>query len=156
MPQVLAMTVTTRKPAVGPCIEGGSVGKNGYSTVTVDGRTRNAHRVAYEQRYGPIADGLHLDHLCRNRPCVNPEHLEPVTQAENNRRAAEDQATCANGHPRTPDNLIVEMEMGAERRRCQVCRRADRARAGRQYRATHRDKINADQRARRASQKATS
>jgi len=47
---------------------------------------RRAHRVAYETFVGPIPDGLHLDHLCRNRSCVNPAHLEPVTARENLRR----------------------------------------------------------------------
>lgn len=45
-----------------------------------------AHRVVYTERVGPVPDGLHLDHLCRVALCVNPDHLEPVTQQENNRR----------------------------------------------------------------------
>ena len=45
-----------------------------------------AHRLVWEQRVGPLEVGMVLDHVCRNKMCVNPEHLEPVTRAENNRR----------------------------------------------------------------------
>jgi len=66
---------------------------SGYGNLYVgrgaDGRKKYApaHRVAYELLVGPIPAGLSLDHLCRNRSCINPQHLEPVTVAENNRRA---------------------------------------------------------------------
>ena len=74
-------------PADGGCILwGGHLSKWGYGRVTYKGRLVQAHRVAYELFKGPIPEGLQLDHLCRVRNCVNPDHLEPVTPSENTLR----------------------------------------------------------------------
>lgn len=68
-------------------------------------RTYGAHRISYELSVGPIPDGLQLDHLCRVRSCVNPDHLEPVTQRENLVRAEGfiarqvRSSLCPKGHP---------------------------------------------------------
>lgn len=67
---------------------------NGYAVIATSGKgVARAHRVAYELANGPIPAGLHVDHVqkrgCRSRACCNPAHLEAITQAENNRRAAE-------------------------------------------------------------------
>lgn len=65
----------------------GAVSTNGYGQFWVDDRIAVAHRFSYELRGETIAEGLQLDHLCRVRTCVRPEHLEPVTPRENTRRA---------------------------------------------------------------------
>ena len=85
-----------------PCINWtGALDRDGY------GRTRRglAHRVAYERQRGPIPDGLTIDHLCRNRSCVNVDHLEVVSRRENTMRGIAPTAInarktyCKNGHP---------------------------------------------------------
>src|SRR5205807_1016167 len=72
----------TVDPASG-CWTWGGAKRNGYGAIFVDGRTISTHRFSYEIHHGPIPLGLTLDHLCRNRACINPDHLEPVTRGVN-------------------------------------------------------------------------
>lgn len=99
----------------------------GYAQFEWQGRTRTAHRVAYESLVGPVAAPLVLDHLCRQRPCVHPGHLRPSTQRENILRGGGASARharkteCASGHPLTPDNVYsLSTRPGA--RVCRTCK----------------------------------
>jgi excisionase family DNA binding protein len=82
-----------------------------------------AHRWSYENLVGPIPDGLQIDHLCRNRKCVNPAHLEPVTSRENTMRGFGPSAlsarktSCVNGHRLTPENIYLWRGS----RKCRTC-----------------------------------
>lgn len=109
----------------------------GYGKFHVDGTLRYAHRWVYEQLVGPVPAGLELDHLCRVPACVNPDHLEPVTHAENMRRGAPTgrrKTHCPQGHPYAGAHLYVTPD---GRRDCRTCRRAcdTRRRAGRAARS---------------------
>lgn len=90
-------------------------------------KCQKAHRVTYEFVKGPIATGLTIDHLCRNKSCVNPEHLEAVTLKENIRRsgsltAVHSQKThCIHGHPFSGSNLKFGKTDG--KRICITCER---------------------------------
>jgi hypothetical protein len=84
-----------------------------------------SHRAVWELLRGPIPEGLVLDHLCRNKACCNPAHLQVVTVEENASRgsAAPIADECPHGHAMTPENLGVVST--TQRRYCKACRRRD-------------------------------
>lgn len=85
-----------------------STTQDGYAKGQFDGKLRTSlHKRVYERVVGPVTAGLDLDHLCRNRRCLNPAHLEPVTRQENlarGRNAQRDKTHCIRGHAFTPEN----------------------------------------------------
>jgi hypothetical protein len=140
-----AMGLISPEPNCGCWLWMGAVNRGGYGFMHagyVDGKriVRTAHRAIYQALKGPVPDEIDLDHLCRIRSCVNPDHLEPVTRSENLRRgvgAAIVRARtsqielCPQGHPLSGPNLY----MGSEgKRACRECRSA----AGRRYAAKKR------------------
>jgi len=116
----------------------GSVGSSGYGKITgvppAPGQKAPdllTHRVVWEHHNGPIPDGLVLDHTdrCLTILCCNPEHLEPVTQAENRRRQSARRTACDQGHVYTPENTRLTKN-GRDCRTCHAAReRARRKRA---------------------------
>lgn len=90
-----------------------------------------AHKLSYETFVGPIPQGMQLDHLCRNRSCINPDHLEPVTPKENIRRGTGHgkETNCPAGHEYNESNTYFEKIGG--NRHCKVCDR-DRKRVRRE------------------------
>jgi len=112
------------------CIEWNAyTNRKGYGVFGVEGRkTALAHRVAYEAENGQIPVGLVIDHLCRVRNCVNPKHMEAVTQKENVQRGMAgkhqlEKTHCPQGHEYAGDNLYVYPpgSVHAGDRRCRTC-----------------------------------
>lgn len=107
----------------------GSIAANGYGKLTIKKKHLLAHRVAYEHFKGAIPEGLVIDHLCRNKCCVNPDHLEAVQSRENTLRAHDAPATiniwktvCDHGHPLTDDNVYIRRRGHRVERHCKTCR----------------------------------
>lgn len=97
----------------------GVIDRYGYARIKIDSRQRAAHRVSYEEFVGPVADGLEIDHLCRNRACVNPSHLEAVTHAENMARAFQPKQRCPKGHELSGSNLVARSD--GRHGNCRTC-----------------------------------
>lgn len=101
--------------------------QSGYGQFAIGGAMPSVHRLSYEALVGPIPDGLQLDHLCRVRNCVRPDHLEPVTAHENMRRGTSPFAenirkeACPRGHEYTDENTWLYRGS----RYCRECRRTE-------------------------------
>lgn len=138
----------------------GTLQHTGYGTFKTNGANYGAHRIAYQLVIGDIVSGLYIDHLCRNRGCVNPYHMEPVSLVENVLRGDAwsgknlRKTHCPKGHPLTPDN-IVQAPSVKGRRNCKTCkneyirryrqtpaaREADRIRSSKAYYANREARI---------------
>jgi hypothetical protein len=150
--------IPAHRPDLGPCWPWlGYIDPRGYATIG-RGRagegTMYVHRAAYSVTYGPIPDGLVIDHLCRNKGCCNPSHLEAVPQRINVLRGegpsarAHLEGRCLKGHALTPENSFLwqnPKRPGEQMILCRVCRRAlnrageDRRKAKRQAERALRD-----------------
>ena len=116
----------TNKSESGCWIWLGGKQSSGHGKIRIDGKTHQVHRVAFELARGRVPAGLVLDHTCKNPSCINPKHLEPVTQRVNLLRgntipalhAAKTHCPC--GHPYSGDNLCIN---NRGQRVCKACKR---------------------------------
>ncbi len=117
------------EPNTGCWIWLGWIASIGYGYHMIEGKWHCAHRLVYEVYKGTIPEGLQLDHLCRNRWCVNPAHLEPVTFQENISRGKRETAAqrfsrithCKQGHPFDDANTRITSRKGKIWRICRAC-----------------------------------
>lgn len=129
---------------------GASRGRNGYARFGWRGNAREAHRYAYELCVGPIPPGHEIDHKCRVRHCVNPDHLQVVPRGWNGAQGFElaaqmkRQAThCKRGHPFTPENTGLQR---GKHRSCRTCTRTSMRAAQARYLAKKRAAAAAQER----------
>lgn len=112
----------------GDCLVWTRAIQQGYGVTYFEGKRWKTHRLMYTAAKGDIPSGLTLDHLCRNRACGNPDHLEPVTSAVNTMRGNAQGAInaakthCIRGHELAGDNLYVYTHKGRQKRACKTCK----------------------------------
>ena len=131
-------------PEYGPCWEWtGCHNSQGYGMFWDGKRKGTAHAFSYQLFKGPIPEGLEIDHLCRNRNCSQPKHLEAVSRSENNRRGLlgvlRAQTHCKNGHLYDPANTRLD---GRGHRVCRACHRAQTDRFIKRNKAYYAAKAN--------------
>lgn len=115
--------VPAARPELGPCWLWTAATDKGYGRIARGGGRGavGAHIVSHELCIGPVPVGYEVDHLCRTTLCVNPNHLEAVTGAENLRRQAAAWTRCRKGHALTPENTV----RSGGRRHCRTCKNAN-------------------------------
>jgi hypothetical protein len=97
----------------------GYISPSGYSRITINKKHIPTHRLSYEVFVDEIPNGLVIDHLCRNRACINPDHLEPVTIGENVKRGVLAKTLCKQGHKFDKQNTYIRLDTG--HRICRKC-----------------------------------
>lgn len=108
-----------------------AITKNGYALFMLRGRSVYSHRVSFLESHGSVSDTLVIDHLCRNRKCVNPSHMREITRGENvriGRFVQREKTHCDHGHPLSGDNVA---RRGRNMRVCKLCH----SRRNKEYRA---------------------
>lgn len=126
-PEEKLMSFVDVNPITGCWEWNGGKNPNGYGSYRANGKNMPAYKYSYELLVARVPKGLELDHLCRNPPCICPDHLEPVTHAVNQHRSPITLATinivkthCPHGHPYNEENTYYRPNGG---RKCRVCNR---------------------------------
>lgn len=146
---------------LGGCIFSKPTNYHGYGAVYFKGKQRKAHRVAWEKIYGPIPEGMHLDHICHNvavahgmclgnagcvhRSCINVEHLRIVTPSENQLaglRGLRNRNFCTNGHDLTIEGAIITRDRyGKVGQLCRECKVVNTRNANARYQARKKEAL---------------
>jgi hypothetical protein len=130
--QEIIEKILRRTRRQGDCLFWIGGGSKGYGLISYKGSTHQVHRLLYKLTVSDLPHGIVLDHLCRNRACLNIKHLEPVTHRENLLRGEGIPAInakkthCKNGHEFSKENIVMGFSKnGVPWRRCRACKRGN-------------------------------